>query len=116
MPCKPPQARLLRLIGLSMTLAVAGCAATPHMPLILAALDCSSVIPPSYRRPVQATPLPPADATAGGLWSALDDQTSRLDRANGRTGDVIAMADSCQAHQSKVMAALSPRRAWWRIW
>lgn len=74
------------------------------------------MIPPSYRRPVPATRLPEANATAGSLWSSLDDQTSRLDRANGRTGDVIAMADACQVHQAAVLAAISPKRPWWKFW
>lgn len=74
------------------------------------------MIPPSYRKPVAATPLPAADALAGDLWSALDDQTARLDQANGRTADVIAMADACQQHQAKVIASLAPPHPWWRFW
>jgi len=64
---------------------------------------------------VAATPLPPLDAVAGALWSALDDQTARLDQANHRTADVIAMADSCQVHQSRVLASLHPA-PWWKFW
>lgn len=54
------------------------------------------------------TPLPPPDATAGELWSALDGQTQRLDQANGRAGDLTAIADACQAHQQAVLQALAP--------
>jgi hypothetical protein len=53
---------------------------------------------------------------AGDLWSALDAQTARLDQANGRTADVIAMADACQTHQAKVIATLAAPRPWWRFW
>lgn len=82
--------------------------------MTLAALDCASVIPQSYRSPVAATPLPSATAKAGDLWSALDGQTQRLDTANGRTADVIGMADTCQAHQAAVLKTLT-KRPWWSV-
>ena len=84
------------------------------MPVILAALDCTKVIPASYREPVVATTLPSLSADVGDLWKSLDDQTNRLDQANGRTSDVIAMADSCQAHQAAVLTALTPK-PWWKF-
>ncbi|MEI9890917.1 MAG: hypothetical protein WDN45_10390 [Caulobacteraceae bacterium] len=43
------------------------------------------------------TALPPPDVTAGGLWIALDDQTARLEMANGHTADVAAIMDRCEA-------------------
>jgi hypothetical protein len=64
---------------------------------------------------VAATPLPPADALAGDLWIALDDQTARLDQANGRAADLVAMADACQTRQTQVMVSLKPR-PWWLFW
>ncbi len=116
MRSRPLRARPLPWLLLSMAPVVTGCAATTPMPTIPAALDCAAVIPPSYRKPVAGTPLPPADAVAGDLWSALDAQTARLDQANGRTADVIAMADACQTHQAKVIATLAAPRPWWRFW
>lgn len=65
---------------------------------------------------MRGTQLPPTDAKAGGLWAALDAQTDRLDRANGRTSDVIAIADNCQAQQLKTQQQLQPRRPWWKLW
>jgi hypothetical protein len=79
----------------------------------LSALDCAALIPPSYRRPVAATPLPRTDATAGDLWTALDGQTGRLDQANGRTADLISIAEACQARQAAVVRQLEPK-PWWR--
>lgn len=73
------------------------------------------MVQPRYRTPVAGTPLPPITANTGTLWSALDDQTSRLDQANGRTADVIAMADSCQEHQAKVLTELTPKSHWWSV-
>lgn len=84
--------------------------------MILAALNCAAVIPPSYRQPVKPVPLLRVGALVGDVGSALDGQTAKLDQANGRTGDVIAMADSCQAHQQAVLAALKPKRPWWKFW
>jgi hypothetical protein len=59
---------------------------------------------------VAPTPLPPADASAGGLWIALDDQTARLDQANGRLADVLDIGQRCEAQQAK--AAAPARRGW----
>lgn len=74
------------------------------------------MIPDSYRKPVRPTPRIEVGATVGLLGSALDGQTSSLDQANGRTADVISMADSCHAHQDAVLKALTPARHWWRFW
>lgn len=51
------------------------------------------------------TALPPADATAGALWIALDDQTARLDMANGHTADVGSIMDRCEAQRAKATPA-----------
>jgi hypothetical protein len=46
--------------------------------------------------------------TAGGLWIALDDQTARLDMANGHTADVVAIIDNCEAQRAKATPAPRP--------
>lgn len=97
---------------LSIPLAVTGCAATPPIQVTLAALDCSKLVPPSYLKPVAGTPLPAADATVGQIWISLDDQTNRLDQANGRTSDLAAIAKACQAQQQAVVASLQSK-PWW---
>ena len=112
----PRRLALLRpLILASITLVLSGCASAPPTPMILAALDCSRVIPPSYRAPVAPVPLPDASADAGDLWDAFDGQTGKLDQANGRSADLVSMADACQAQQAKVLAALTPT-PWWKVW
>jgi hypothetical protein len=63
--------------------------------------------PDNDRQPVPPTPLPAAEATAGALWIALDDQTARLDLANGRTADVLSIVARCEAERAK-MAAPKP--------
>ena len=102
---------------LSTTLGVAACAGIPSTHQIPVALDCESLIPPSYRKPVAPTPLPGLDATAGSIWSSLDDQTSRLDQSNGRTADLVAIAHACQVQQAKVTdAVLKRQRPWYAKW
>lgn len=51
-----------------------------------------------------ATPLPQDNATAGALWIALDDQTARLDVANGRLADVLEIQQRCEAEQARAGA------------
>jgi hypothetical protein len=84
------------------------------MPPTLDAIPCGDLIPDRYRQPVQGAPLP--QATVGSLSSALDAQTARLDQANGRTQDVIAIVAVCDTHNAAIKAALTPRRPWWRFW
>jgi hypothetical protein len=71
------------------------------MPQIPAAFSCGALIPDSERQPVAPTALPPPDVSAGALWIALDDQTARLDLANGRKGDVLEIIDKCEAERAK---------------
>jgi hypothetical protein len=62
------------------------------------------MVPDNDRKPVPPTPLPAADATAGALWISLDDQTARLDLANGRTVDVLSITQSCEDERAKTTA------------
>jgi hypothetical protein len=59
---------------------------------------------------VAPTPLPAADATAGALWIALDDQTTRLEQANGRAADGLAIVQQCEDERARAEAP--PRRLW----
>ena len=72
--------------------------------MILSA-PCSPLIPPSFRNPVAATPLPAADASAGQVLAALDGQTARLDMANGRMSDVIAIVVACDRRAREAAAS-----------
>ena len=79
------------------------------------AFSCSALIPQAYRTPVAPTPLPGSDATAGGLWIALDDQTARLDQANGRVADVLDIEQQCEAAQAKANAPKGGLFGWLRF-
>jgi hypothetical protein len=61
---------------------------------------------------VAPTALPRPDTTAGELWIALDDQTARLDIANGHTADVIDIMDRCEAERAK---ATPPAHGFWPL-
>lgn len=107
-------ATMLCLAVLAVMLCLCGCA-TRLSPPILSALDCTKLVPPSYGVPVPPTPLPSPTATAGDLWVALDGQTTALDQANGRVGDLIGIMRACQAQQAAVLAALNPKPWWERL-
>lgn len=109
--CKRP-AHLLRLILLSSTLCVGGCAGTVSTVTIQTALKCGPMIPESYRKPVPGVPLPPKAASVGQIGDALDGQTRNLDTANGRTADVIAITEACDARSAEVAEQLKPKK-WW---
>lgn len=112
-PSLPRRGLALSSALISSLLLTPGCAGIRLSPPILAALDCSQAIPPSYRKPVPGTPLLRPDATVGELAGALDGQTTQLDQANGRAADLVAIADACQARQAAVVAALTPK-PWWQ--
>lgn len=104
--------RACALIPLSLLPLTGGCAGTLPTPVILTALQCGPLIPPSYRSPVRPVPLLKGDATVADALDALDGQTMRLEQANGRTADVIAMTEACDARSAQVAKQLRPRK-WW---
>ena len=110
MPFRPPKALARALILLSTPPGVAGCALIHPTPPIPSAFRCSALIPQADREPVAATPLPSLEATAGALWIALDDQTARLNLANGRAADVLSITEQCEAERAK---ATAPTGGFW---
>lgn len=64
------------------------------------------MLPSSWRKPVDGAPLPKGDTV--GDWIAFGDaQTGKLETANGRTLDSIALIERCEARDA---AAVRPRR------
>ncbi len=68
--------------------------------------------PESYRTPVPGVPLIPPDATLADVGQALDGQTGRLETANGRTADVIAAGERCEAIRRAMIEAAKPPPSW----
>jgi hypothetical protein len=51
----------------------------------------------------------------GQLAKFADGQTAKLELANGRTKDVIAIVDACDKRADEVARQLKPKR-WWHFW
>jgi hypothetical protein len=60
--------------------------------------------------------LLPQGATIGTLVDRLDEQTYNLDRANGRTSDVIGLIDACDKRNKGIIRELVPEKEWYQIW
>jgi len=102
-------ARMSRLIPLSMMLAVAACAGAPPIVTASNASGCSALIPDSWRQPVEGAELP-ADSTAGSWIAFGDAQTGKLEVANGRTADSIAIVEKCEARDRAAVVEVTKRK------
>lgn len=79
-----------------------GLTACAGAPPIATASDagCAALLPASWKDGVSGAPLPPDRATAGDWIAFGDAQTGRLDQANGRTADAIAIVERCEARDA----------------
>lgn len=88
-----------RMLMLPMLLAVMACAGSP--PIVASPSACSSLIPDSWRTPVEGAPIPEeaGDAlTQLKAWIGFGvRQTGQLDKANGRAADALAIVERCEA-------------------
>ena len=102
--------RTWRWAMLSLAPGLTGCAG--GTPIVTAsAADCAGLLPDHWRQGVAGAELP-ADAATVGDWIAFADaQTGRLDQANGRTKDAIAIVERCEARERE--AVKRARRGWW---
>lgn len=84
------------MLLLPLLLATPGCAPFVGGPVISATPSaCSSLIPDSWRKPVDGAPLPFGDVV--GDWIAFADaQTGKLDIASGRIADVLSIIERCE--------------------
>ena len=93
-------------------LACGACAGGPRTTTILAAVQCGPLVPDSLRRDVPGADLP-ADDTAGAWVAFSDAQTGRLDIANANKRAVVEIVDACDAQQTAIRTALTPK-PWWK--
>lgn len=56
---------------------------------------------------VPGVPLLPKDATDGILGERLDSQTANLDKANGRTKDLVNIIESCDKRNEEIVKELA---------
>ena len=96
-------------IPLLAMLACAACAGGP--PIVAAsAASCSSLVPDNWKQGVAGADLPIGNVLAD--WIAFGDaQTGKLDQANGRTADAIAIVERCEARERDALKRA--RRGWW---
>lgn len=96
---------------LTSTLLLGGLSACASRPVtILNARPCSALIPDSWRAGVPAPSLP-AVATAGEWAAYADAAAGQLDKANGRTADVIGIVRACEARDAEAVERIG--RPWW---
>lgn len=95
---------------LSLAPGLTGCAG--GTPIVTAsAADCAGLLPDHWRQGVLGAELP-VDAGTVGDWIAFADaQTGKLDQANGRTLDAIAIVERCEARERD--AVNRAKRGWW---
>ena len=80
-----------------MMLALTACAGAP--PIVTASgADCAGLVPNEWRAGVAGAPLPPDEAVVGDWIVFADEQTGRLDRANGRLADAMSIVETCEAN------------------
>ena len=96
-------------------LSIGGCVSSTPVLTILSSFPCSDAIPRTYRVPVPGPGELPEGVTVGELGARYVEAHAALQIANGRTADVIAMAEACDAHQLEVAKALEPK-PWWTKW
>lgn len=72
------------------------------------AAGCSSLIPGSWREGVAPVPLPAGDSV--GEWLSFGEaQTGKLEVANGRTKDTIALVERCEARDAAAAKKARPK-------
>lgn len=77
-------------------------------PIVAAPSSCSSLIPDSWSAGVEGAPLP--DGETVGDWIAFGDaQTGRLDVANGRQADTLAIIQRCEARDREAVQRSRPK-------
>jgi len=76
--------------------ALSGCVQTVTSP----PSDCLSYIPDSWREPIPGAPLP--DGVDARTWMQFGvEQSGQLEKANGRTADVLHVVRVCEANVNK---------------
>ena len=99
---------VLRLTPLlAIGLLASGCAGSTLA--VAPTVGCSSLLPNTWRSPVPSAALPPETAVEAD-WQVFGiQQTARLSEANGRTADVIAVVETCEARDRQAV-----KRGWFR--
>jgi hypothetical protein len=77
-------------------------------PIIATPSACSTLIPDSWREGVEGAPLPDGDEV--GDWIVFgDQQTGKLDIANGRQVDTLAIIQRCEMRDAAAVKRARPK-------
>ena len=81
-------------------------------PIVMSpAVACAALLPAGWKAGVAGSPLPIGETV--GEWIAFADaQTGKLDEANGRTRDAIAIVERCEGRSADEIKRA--RRGWWK--
>lgn len=100
--------RKVQMLALIPLLATQGCGlfAAARPTVTTNAAGCSSLIPNDWQDGVAGAPLP--DGKVVGDYIVFgDQQTGKLDQANGRTRDTISIISRCEARDKAALAKRS---------
>jgi hypothetical protein len=101
--------RMWRLAAMSLAPGLTACAGGP--PIVTAsAAECAALIPAEWKAGVPGAQLPAEQSTVGEWIAFADAQTGRLDQANGRTRDSIAIVERCEARERDAVKRAKRRR------
>lgn len=102
------QAPTPRLILAPLLLVTGLCAcATPTVTAQSA--NCSGLLPADWKLGIPPAPLPEGETVADWIIFG-DQQTGRLDQANGRTRDAIGIVERCESRDAEALKRA--RRGW----
>src|SRR6478735_9177965 len=101
-----PKVPMRPLLPLCAMLVLPACVGGPVISATPSA--CSTFIPDSWKAGVSGAPLP--DGETVGDWIAFGDaQTARLDVANGREADTLAIIGHCEARDREAVKKSRPK-------
>ena len=101
-----PQVQMRLLLPLFGMLALPGCVSGP--PISSTPSACSTLIPSAWSSGVAGAPLPNGNTV--GDWVAFGDaQTGRLDVANGRQSDTLAIIGRCEERDRQAVKRSRPK-------
>lgn len=101
-----PKEPMRLLLLLPAMLACAACVSAG--PILATPGACSTLIPDSWRLGVEGADLP-AGETVGDWIAFADAQTGRLDVANGRTADSLAIIERCEERDQLAVKRSRPK-------
>ena len=103
-----PQVPTPRSILVPLMLAAGLCACVTPTATVQNA-SCSSLLPAEWRDGVSPAPMPQGE-TVGDWIVFADQQTGRLDQANGRTRDAIGIVTRCEERDQSAVRRSTRRR------